>query len=95
MDELSESFVFVINLRFQLRSSNTMNGLVSLQTQNTSISETFSSWQIPPANLKLKANEVHIWFAQLDQGNIAEFEQIISGRNLEPLPDPRIASAKD
>ena len=26
---------------------------------------------------------------------LREFEQIISGRNLEPLPDPRIASAKD
>ena len=55
-----------------------MNGLASRQTKITSLSETFSSWQIPPANLKLKDNDVQVWLAQLDQENTTEFEQIIS-----------------
>jgi 4'-phosphopantetheinyl transferase len=35
-------------------------------------------WQIPPVDLRLKKDEIHVWLVHLDQENITEYEQIIS-----------------
>ena len=53
-----------------------MNGLAISQNSFTDLSET--PWRIPPSNLSLEKNEVHIWLAQLDQEKVTEFVEILS-----------------
>ncbi len=53
-----------------------MNGSATVQNQHlTEISE---SWLMPPINLSLGADEVHLWIARLDHHNPKEFEQILA-----------------
>lgn len=35
-------------------------------------------WLVPPVNLRLESNEIHIWAARLDAENISKSERIIS-----------------
>ena len=53
-----------------------MNGLAISQNFLTKFSKT--PWRIPPSNLSLEADEVHIWLAQLDHENVTEFGETLS-----------------